>query len=265
MAAKASSPLDALLRPTQVGTNRNTGLIHILACLLMLVDHSGKMLFPQYPIMRAIGRMAYPLFAYCIAVGAVYTKNPMNYLSRIALLSLVSQPLYALGMAHETAAMYAVPFRANPLKAVWTFYTNSWATPNILMTLIFPLGILLLLRARRYVLAVAVYFFTVRIASILDYGLDGVHLVLLFYFLLGHPVLMLAGCAAFMPVWAAGTGYTLLGHEFGLYIWGLPSFIFVALPLRQNLKVPRWLIYGFYPAHLALLALIVKLNIPLPF
>ena len=35
MAAKASSPLDALLRPAQVGTNRASGLIHLLACALL--------------------------------------------------------------------------------------------------------------------------------------------------------------------------------------------------------------------------------------
>ena len=99
--------LDTFTCPREVKTNRNTGLIRLIACLCMVIDHAGKMLFPQYPVMRLIGRMAFPLFAYGIAVGAVYTRDPIRYLSRVVLLALISQPLYALGLAHENSAMYA--------------------------------------------------------------------------------------------------------------------------------------------------------------
>ena len=58
------------------------------------------MLFPGIPEMRLIGRLAFPMFAYGVAVGAVYTRNPIRYLSRIVLLMLISQPLYALGLDH---------------------------------------------------------------------------------------------------------------------------------------------------------------------
>ena len=79
--------LSSMICPQHVKTNQNTGLIRLLACLFMLIDHAGKMLFPRVPEMRLIGRLAFPLFAYGIAVGVVYTRNPVSYLKRIVLLA----------------------------------------------------------------------------------------------------------------------------------------------------------------------------------
>ena len=147
----------SLTCPQTVRTNRDTGLIRLLACLFMLVDHAGKMLFPDIPEMRLIGRLAFPMFAYGVAVGAVYTRNPMRYLSRIVLLMLISQPLYALGLDHESSAMYAVPFLEHPISAIRAFYVGSWNKPSILLSLALGLCILLLLRRRQWILALGVY------------------------------------------------------------------------------------------------------------
>ena len=119
--ARLRALLSSMLRPERVRLNGNTGLIRLIACICMAIDHAGKMLFPHIPEMRMIGRITFPLFAYGIAVGAVYTRNPLKYLSRIAVLALISQPLYAVSLAHETQAMYAVPFLENPLACVWQF------------------------------------------------------------------------------------------------------------------------------------------------
>ena len=68
--ARARALALSLTCPWTVRTNRDTGLIRLLACLFMLVDHAGKMLFPDIPEMRLIGRLAFPMFAYGVAVGA---------------------------------------------------------------------------------------------------------------------------------------------------------------------------------------------------
>ena len=60
---RARGALDRLTRPQQVRTNQDTGLIRLIACLCMCIDHAGKMLFPQLTVMREIGRLAFPLFA----------------------------------------------------------------------------------------------------------------------------------------------------------------------------------------------------------
>jgi len=41
----------------------------------MTVDHLGFILFPSLIILRIIGRIAFPIFAYMIAEGCRYTKN----------------------------------------------------------------------------------------------------------------------------------------------------------------------------------------------
>ena len=75
--------------PAAVKLNGDTGLLKLVAMAAMLCDHMGKMFFPQYGAMRVIGRIAFPIYAYCIAVGCVYTRNPLNYLRRIVALALI--------------------------------------------------------------------------------------------------------------------------------------------------------------------------------
>ncbi len=262
MSSHLLDSLHTLTCPKQVKTNQNSGLIKLLACIFMFIDHAGKMLFPQYPIMRVIGRLAFPMFAYGIAVGAVYTRDPIRYLSRIVLLALISQPLYALGLGHENAAMYAVPFTRNPLLSIYTFYVNSWQTPSILLSLALALTLIICLRQQKYILALGVYMLCVRFSGSLDYGIHGIHLMLLFYLLCEHPLLSMAATSGFLIWWALqGFGaYTLFGIRFDMRIFALPAVVFVNLPLRKRLKLPKWLTYGFYPAHLALLAVLVRLT-----
>lgn len=248
-----------ITRPQAVRTNQDTGLIRLIALVTMAIDHFGKMCFPQLIIMRQIGRLAFPLFAYGIAVGAVYTKNPMRYLSRVVLLALVSQPLYAIGLAHETSVMYAVPLLPNPVHATLNFYLASWNTPSILLSLSLGLAVLLCLRERRWVLAVAFYVLCERMAGKLDYGINGIRLMLIFYLLCEHPITCLLASVSFMLNWAWGGSYTFFGVGFDMRVFSLPSLILCCIPMTRRLRLPRWLVYGFYPAHLAVLALLVKL------
>lgn len=258
--ARAADAAANLFAPTHVRTNQNTTLIKLLACVFMVIDHAGKMLFPDVPELRYIGRLAFPLFAYCIAVGAVFTRNPLRYLSRIAALALVSQPLYALALGHESSAMFAVSFVQSPLRAAWSFYIGSWQKPSILLSLLLGLALLCCLRRRQPVLAATVLVLCARFSSNLDYGLNGVLLMLLFYLLCPCPPLSLAATCAFLLFhWAQGFGYFLLEHEFNMEIFALPAILFVHLPMRKQLHIPRWLLYAFYPAHLAVLAVLVRL------
>ena len=167
--------LSSILMPRTVRTNNCDGLIHLLACLTMLIDHSGKVLFGNMAQMRIIGRLAFPLFAYSLAAGVVFTHDSRKYLTRIVLLALISQPFYALGLLHTTPAMFAVPFLKNPLGAALTFYLASWQTPSILLSLSLALCILIALRDRNYILAIGVYVLCERFGSAFDYRIGGSH------------------------------------------------------------------------------------------
>ena len=57
----------------------SSSTLKLLACLFMLIDHAGLLLFPRYKIFRIIGRLAFPIFAYLIAEGCRYTRNKLKH------------------------------------------------------------------------------------------------------------------------------------------------------------------------------------------
>ena len=256
---RVSRLFTSLHSPSCVKTNRDTDLIKLLACVFMLIDHAGKMLFPQIIEMRLIGRLAFPMFAYSIAVGAVYTRDPIRYLSRIALLALIAQPLYALGLDHANRAMFSVSFFENPWGCFSAFYLNSWEKPSILLSLFLGLCILTAIRRKQWVLALFVYILCERFTGFLDYGAAGIKLMLLFYVLCEHPGAALVCISAYLISWSKGSGYMFFGQSFGMRIFALPAVIFCCLPMPRRMNLPRWLIYAFYPAHLAALAIITRI------
>lgn len=246
--------------PSQVNLNRDTGLLKLIAMLAMLCDHAGKMLFPQYPIMRIIGRLAFPIYAYCIAVGCVYTKNMLKYLTRIILLALISQPIYAVSMGHVSQSMYAVSFAEEPLHAAVNFYIESWTRkPNILFAL--AIGVLLIwtLRERKLVLTLALCLFVWHFQGKLDYGWKGVALMLLFYVFCRHWWLSLPCVLAFMLWWGMSSGgYSAFGVDFGMQTFAILCLPLIYIRTNSGVRLPKWLFYAFYPAHLALIFVLDK-------
>lgn len=69
--------------------------LKVIAFSLMIIDHTGRLFFPQVHIMVALGRLSFPLFAYLVAMGAKHSRNIKNYLLRLILLGILSQPIYA--------------------------------------------------------------------------------------------------------------------------------------------------------------------------
>ena len=252
--------LDRFLRPAQIKTNQDGALLRLIACICMFIDHAGKMLFPQLTWMRLVGRLAFPLFAYGIAVGAAMTKHPQQYITRVAALALVSQPLYAVALGHENNAMYAVSFARQPLRALYTFYMESWETPSILLPLLLGLLLLLCIRERKYILALLIYVLCERFSGSLDYGVGGIRLMVLFYLFLEYPALCFAATTAYMLAWATdGRGYPLFGIQFGMRIFAVPAVMLASLPIRRKTQMPKAVAYGFYPAHLLVLLILEKI------
>lgn len=68
--------------------------IKLIACLLMAIDHIGYHLFPDIVILRIIGRLSMPLFAFLIAEGCYYTKNKLKHF----LLVFISGIVFLLGV-----------------------------------------------------------------------------------------------------------------------------------------------------------------------
>lgn len=77
-------------------TNLDTTFLKVVAVISMLLDHVGGTFFPEYPVFRWIGRLAFPIFCYCMTVGMLYTRDIKRYLGRIAVFAVISQPFWIL-------------------------------------------------------------------------------------------------------------------------------------------------------------------------
>lgn len=77
---------------TQAGLTGNA--LKLIALASMTLDHIGLFLLPRYPILRILGRLAFPIFAYMIAEGCVYTHNKKMYFLRLFGLGLLCQVVW---------------------------------------------------------------------------------------------------------------------------------------------------------------------------
>ena len=67
------------------------GALKGIAAALMLTDHVGAILLPEVPVLRCVGRLAFPIFAFFIAEGYAHTRDFGGYFRRLAILAVVSE------------------------------------------------------------------------------------------------------------------------------------------------------------------------------
>ena len=69
-----------------------------LAIITMTVDHVGAVLYQDFTVLRWIGRLAFPLFAYLLILGMENTRNVRKYFVRLFVFALVSQVPFFLAI-----------------------------------------------------------------------------------------------------------------------------------------------------------------------
>ena len=216
-------------------TNLDTGFLGIVAVICMVIDHAGAKLFPSEVWMRVIGRIAFPLFAWGIAVGAEHTRNMGRYALRLFLMMIISQPFYMFALDHTLLKL------------------------NIFATLFLGLvGIWGLKERKEWMTAIAL-----MLAHLLgaDYGLRGVLCILLLWGCREKPLALAVCFSAFCVIWGESSFAVLTTPYFAIR---LQTCAILALPLMlipkaTRTKTPRWLMYAVYPGHLALLWLVREL------
>lgn len=72
--------------------NRNNRTsLQLAAILLMLIDHVGLFFFPDVVILRLIGRLCFPIYAYLVASSLKHCRSVPIYLLRLGLLGVIAQ------------------------------------------------------------------------------------------------------------------------------------------------------------------------------
>lgn len=214
--------------------------LKIVAMIAMLIDHIGYYLFPQIRVLRYIGRLAFPIFAYMIAEGCIYTRNRWRYFGNVAALGILCHiPL--------TAAKGIRYIRS--LGILFTFAAS-------IFTIICIETLRKDERLRRRIAAAVILFgivcgvvilpevFHISIVSF-DYGAPGIALPVLLYYLKDKR-LKLLGTAAIL---------LLIAYRSGAWSY----FSLASLPLlalysgKRGTARLKYLFYIFYPLHLVTL------------
>ena len=99
--------------------------LKILALVTMTIDHVGVVLLPQYLVLRIIGRLTYPIFAYMIAEGCFYTHSKRRYLGGIFALGVACQLGFFIAMGSlEQSILTTFVF------AIITIYALQSSSPS---------------------------------------------------------------------------------------------------------------------------------------
>lgn len=231
-----------------LGGNRDTTLLKIIAGVCMIVDHMGVRLFNNMIEMRIIGRIAFPLYVWCLVVGACCTRNGYKYALRLLAVGVISQPFYMLGLNH------------------------AWNQLSVFATLLTGYLGILGMRERKYGSQYWAPLLALALACVvkMDYGWKGVLLILLMYMTRQDARGIAALMIAFCLFWGGNTiaVQSVLGYELSGGFWDtdivkpllrVQALALLALPLilwprQKRTREPfRWAGYLVYPGHLLLL------------
>lgn len=214
-------------------------ILKLIAVITMLIDHIGGNLIDKYtvlfsfagrsiylyPLMRGIGRMAFPLFCFLLIEGFIHTRNRVRYGVSLLIFAVISE----------------IPW--NLLHSGKFFYNSQ----NVFFTLFLGyLGLCSLKAFKKipvlpFVSVVALAYLSYLIKT--DYSLYGVAFIILLYGLRENE--------AIRPLAAL----ILYNHW-----WAMSSFIPITLynGKRGFIKGPvlKYAFYAFYPVHLLVIYLI---------
>lgn len=68
--------------------------LKLIAAAAMLLDHIGAQLLPGVLWLRIVGRLAFPVFSFCIWEGSRCTRRPRRYLTRVLGMGLLCMAVF---------------------------------------------------------------------------------------------------------------------------------------------------------------------------
>ena len=209
-------------------------VLKLMAIVFMTVDHIGVVLFPNIMLLRIIGRLAFPIFAFMIAEGCTYSKNRKKYLLTIVAFAAVCQIVYLVAMQ----SLYMCIFVTFSLSIVLIYTLDN----AIKKKTVLAWGLCAFAFAAVYFVAdVVPVKFNVGDFRI-DYDFAGILV----------PVLIYLGRNKWQKLILAAAALALLSTVHGWIQW----YCLLSLPLlflyngKRGKGKMKYLFYFYYPLHL---------------
>jgi len=209
-------------------------LLKWIAIITMTVDHVGAILYPEFTVLRFIGRLSFPLFAYLLILGMENTRNIRNYFTRLFIFALISQVPFFLALDY------------GPFDSLNIFFTLSS-------------GLLFIYFFKKSSVFVLVPVFASLVLPF-DYGIYGIAMIGCMYILKENTKF--------------GVVSLVLLNTLFLVPWNIQFLSISAIPFiilhkngslnitretTEEFTIPLWrkyFFYVYYPLHLALLYII---------
>lgn len=228
--------------------------LKLLACMTMLLDHTGAVLVATairsgvggtllrelYTLLRTVGRMAFPIYCFLLAEGVHYTKNPHKYGLRLLISVFLAELPYDLALHNGF----------------------SWQNQSVMVTLLLGFLALESMKHCRYLLPkllIALPFSLLAELLNTDYGGKGIWLMVLFFLTrevkYGHLLQFLGMWFLFSPGHRMALNW-LNGIHITTQEWAVLALIPISLysgEKQSHNKGLQWAFYLFYPLHLTLL------------
>ena len=233
----------------------NSNVLKILAVLLMVIDHVGGAIFTGNQVLRMIGRLSFPIFAFLIAEGAANTSNLSRYKKRLFIFAILSEIPYDLVFYNKVFFLYAQNIMFTLLLGVLCINEMEKLKNNyeVKVTVVSTLKIL--------------FYCVISVIGFADYNIYGVLTIMMFYIFRNIKFGWIGQVLGLFLLYVVyyHTNNVLALNVLGLdLIFPVQGLCILALPLiwlyngkRGNKnKILQYGFYAFYPVHLLVLWLI---------
>lgn len=209
--------------------------LKFIALLAMTLDHIGVTLLPGVYVLRCIGRLAFPIYAYMIAEGCRHTRSMGRYLGTLAAVAAGCQAVYGLFMGSLYQCILVTFSLSVGLCALFAWAKKTETRLAAVVTVAAGLAVLFLTEVLPYLLP----------GFCVDYGFLGVML----------PVAVYLSRTKRQRLFFSAVILLAMGVQMGVAQW----LSLLALPLlalyngqRGRLRC-KYLFYVYYPAHLVVI------------
>lgn len=247
-----------------------------LALFCMLADHTGvifRALLPQpaYFLLRAVGRLSFPLFAFLLTEGFFHTKNRKKYGLRLLLFAFLSELPFdlAFGSFDLAFSSFDPAFSSFGFPAAAAgILSETFVRQNVFFTLFSGFAAMCLLeKYSAYAVPVFLFFGVLGEGFRTDCGAAGIFCILLFYFFRkkmpaglfiqdvpDRPSLVRTGlpaagaiCVCLLPL------ILLLDYPLPIRLCTFAAAVPVLMYDGSQGEGSKYFFYLFYPSHLLLL------------